>query len=80
MLVNSTGLGKTTLTCHVTNFKQVKIDDRKYFQMVVESTIPVRWHITINMNGSDLRQVIWHSLKNVFLIPKIVWHLAFNYK
>lgn len=78
MLVNSTGLGKTTLTAHVSDFEQVELDGRKYFQMVVDSTEPVRWHITIKMTGSDIRRVLWCCFRHAFLIPKIFWHLAFK--
>ena len=78
MLVNSTGLGKTTLTAHVADFEQVELEGKKYFQMVVESTNPVRWHITIKMTGSDIRQVMGCCFRHVFLIPKLMWHIAFK--
>lgn len=78
MFVNSTGLGKTTLTAHVADFGEVEFEGNSYFQMVVESTEPVRWHITIKMTGADIRRVLWCCFKRVFLIPKIVWHLAFR--
>ncbi len=78
MLVNSTGLGKTTLTAHVDEFGQIDYEGRKYFQLVVESTDPVRWHITIKMTGADIRRVLWCSCRHPFIVPKIFWHLVFK--
>ena len=78
MLVNSTGLGKTTLEAGVKELKEVEYEDRKYLQLVIESSNPVRWHITVKMSGSDVRQFIWTGMKNVLLLPKIFWYLAFK--
>ncbi len=78
MLVNSTGLGKTTLEAHVADFVTVKHEGERYVQLVIESDKPVHWHITVKMSGSDIRQVVGMTLKNIFLLPKILWYMAFR--
>ena len=78
MLVNSTGLGKTVLEAHMEDFSEVEVDDKKYIQVIIESTNPVRWHITARMTGADLRKVVGIVLRHIFMMPKIFWYMAFR--
>lgn len=55
MKVNSTGLGKTTLTSHIS---QVAPNDEGGLLMKIEATQPVHWHITCQMDSGDVRAAI----------------------
>jgi hypothetical protein len=78
MLVQSTGLGKTVLEAHMEDFSEVEVDDQKYIQVIIQSTNPVRWHITARMTGNDIRQFVVMVFKHIFLMPKIFWYMAFK--
>ncbi len=69
MKVNSTGLGKTTL---VANFGVLEPTAGAVpsLKMTIESTQPIHWHITVALDGSDIRQFIGIVLK-----PKLIWHV-----
>ncbi len=78
MLVNSTGLGKTVLEAHMEDFSEVEVEDQKYIQVIIQSTNPVRWHITARMTGADIRQFVGMVFKHIVLMPKIFWYMAFK--
>ena len=67
MKVNSTGLGKTTL---VANFGVLEpiAGATPGLKMTIESTQPIHWHITVALDGSDIRQFIGIVLKPSLLI------------
>jgi hypothetical protein len=67
MKVNSTGLGKTTL---VANFGVLEpiAGATPGLKMTIESTQPIHWHITVALDGSDIRQFIGIVLKPRLLI------------
>ncbi len=67
MKVNSTGLGKTTL---VANFGVLEpiAGAPPALKMTIESTQPIHWHITVALDGSDIRQFIGIVLKPRLLI------------
>jgi hypothetical protein len=69
MKVNSTGLGKTTL---VANFGVLEPTggSTPSLKMTIESTQPIHWHITVALDGSDIRQFIGIVLK-----PKLLIHV-----
>ena len=69
MKVNSTGLGKTTL---VANFGVLEpiAGAAPGLKMTIESTQPIHWHITVALDGSDIRQFIGIVLK-----PKLLLHV-----
>lgn len=69
MKVNSTGLGKTTL---VANFGVLEpiAGDIPALKMTIESTQPIHWHITVALDGSDIRQFIGIVVK-----PKLLIHV-----
>lgn len=69
MKVNSTGLGKTTL---VANFGVLEpiAGAPPALKMTIESTQPIHWHITVALDGSDIRQFIGIVLK-----PKTLIHV-----
>lgn len=52
MRVNSTGLGKTTLTSHI---GELAPNEEGGLLMKIEATQPVHWHITCQMDSSDVR-------------------------
>lgn len=52
MRVNSTGLGKTTLTSHIS---ELAPNEDGGLSMKIEATQPVHWHITCQMDPSDVR-------------------------
>lgn len=56
MRVNSTGLGKTTLTAHISEL--APDDDAGVLTMKIESTRPVHWYITCRMEPGDIRAAI----------------------
>lgn len=65
MRVNSTGLGKTTLTSHISALRP---DDDGGLTMRIESTKPVHWQITCAMEPSDVRGAIRMVLKPSVLL------------
>jgi hypothetical protein len=69
MKVNSTGLGKTTL---VANFGVLEPTPGAVpsLKMTIESTQPIHWHISVSLDGSDIRQFIGIVLK-----PKLLLHV-----
>lgn len=69
MKVNSTGLGKTTL---IANFGVLEpiAGAAPGLKMTIESTQPIHWHITVALDGSDIRQFIGIVLK-----PKLLIHV-----
>jgi energy-coupling factor transporter ATP-binding protein EcfA2 len=60
MRVNSTGLGKTTLTSHIS---ELAPNEDGGLLMKIEATQPVHWHITCQMDPSDVRAAIRMALK-----------------
>ena len=56
MKVNSTGLGSTTLTAHISRL--LPADEPGILIMKIESTQPVHWHITCRMEPKDVRDAI----------------------
>jgi len=61
MKVNSTGLGKTTLTAHISGIGPG--DEPAGLTMKIESTEPVHWYITCRMEPGDIRTAIRMVLK-----------------
>jgi hypothetical protein len=61
MKVNSTGLGKTTLTSHISGLAPG--DEPGVLVMKIESTEPVHWYITCRMEPRDIRTAIKMVLK-----------------
>jgi len=68
MKVRSTGLGKTELTAHVSEFTCHK-DNQEQVVMKIEATEPVHWQITTFITGKDLRQI----LKMLIIRPKFIF-------
>ncbi len=68
MKVSSTGLGKTVLTCQF-NGLEITSGDQGALKMSVESTHPVHWHVTIVMDGADMRQLIPMLIRR----PALLW-------
>jgi hypothetical protein len=60
MQVNSTGLGKTTLISHIS---ELSPSDDGGLMMKIESTKPVHWYITCQMEPSDVRAAMKMVLK-----------------
>jgi hypothetical protein len=56
MQVNSTGLGNTTLTAHISGLAAG--EEPGLLVMKIESTKPVHWYITCRMEPSDIRAAI----------------------
>ncbi len=69
MKVNSTGLGKTTLVANFGVLEPVA-GAVPTLKMTIESTQPIHWHITVALDGSDIRQFIGIVLK-----PKLMLHV-----
>ncbi len=69
MKVNSTGLGKTTLVANFGVLEPVA-GAVPSLKMTIESTQPIHWHITVALDGSDIRQFIGIVLK-----PKLILHV-----
>ncbi len=67
MKVNSTGLGKTTLVANFGVLEPVP-GAAPGLKMTIESTQPIHWHITVALDGSDIRQFIGIVLKPRLLI------------
>lgn len=65
MRVNSTGLGKTTLTSHISALEP---GDDGGLMMKIESTKPVHWQITCQMETSDVRAAMKMVLKPSVLL------------
>jgi hypothetical protein len=61
MRVNSTGLGNTTLTAHISGLQPG--DEPGLLVMKIESTQPVHWYITCSMEPKDIRTAIKMVLK-----------------
>jgi hypothetical protein len=61
MKVNSTGLGSTTLTAHISGL--LPGDEPGVLVMKIESTQPVHWYITCRMEPKDIRTAIKMVLK-----------------
>jgi hypothetical protein len=61
MKVNSTGLGNTTLTAHISGLQPG--DEPGLLVMKIESTKPVHWFITCRMEPEDIRTAIKMVLK-----------------
>ncbi len=61
MKVNSTGLGKTTLTAHISELAPG--DESGTMTMKIESTQPVHWFITCKMEPKDVRTAMKMVLK-----------------
>jgi energy-coupling factor transporter ATP-binding protein EcfA2 len=66
MKVNSTGLGKTTLTAHISGLAPG--DEPGLLVMKIESTEPVHWYITCRMEPADIRAAMKMVLKPAALI------------
>ncbi|MFH0915394.1 MAG: hypothetical protein V1912_02975 [bacterium] len=66
MKVNSTGLGKTTLTAHISGLTPG--DEPGILTMKIESTEPVHWFITCAMEPKDIRTAIKMVLKPTALL------------
>jgi hypothetical protein len=66
MKVNSTGLGKTTLTAHISGLKPA--DEPGLLMMKIESTEPVHWFITCQMEPKDIRTAVKMVLKPAALL------------
>ena len=60
MKVNSTGLGKTTLTSHIS---ALETNEDGGLLMKIEATQPVHWHITCQMQPSDIRAALKMALR-----------------
>ena len=69
MKVNSTGLGNTTLTAHISGL--LPGDEPGLLVMKIESTQPVHWYITCRMEPEDIRTAIKMVLKPAALCPDI---------
>lgn len=67
MNVNSTGLGKTTLVANFGVLEPIS-GTAPGLKMTIESTQPIHWHITVALDGSDIRQFIGIVLKPKLLI------------
>ncbi|MBI4790552.1 MAG: hypothetical protein HY782_26275 [Chloroflexi bacterium] len=69
MKVNSTGLGKTTL---VANFGVLEpiAGATPALKMTIQSTQPIHWHITVALDGTDIREFVGIVLK-----PKLLIHV-----
>jgi len=65
MQVNSTGLGKTTLVSHIAALEP---NEDGGLMMKIESTKPVHWYITCQMESSDVRAAIKMVLKPSVLL------------
>lgn len=65
MRVNSTGLGKTTLTSHISALEPIKDGG---LMMKIESTKPVHWQITCRMETGDIRTAMKMVLKPAVLL------------
>jgi hypothetical protein len=65
MQVNSTGLGKTTLVSHIS---ELSPNDDGGLMMKIESTKPVHWYITCQMEPSDVRAAMKMVLKPSVLL------------
>jgi len=61
MKVNSTGLGSTTLTAHISGL--LPADEPGVLTMKIESTAPVHWYITCRMEPEDIRTAMKMVLK-----------------
>jgi energy-coupling factor transporter ATP-binding protein EcfA2 len=68
MKVNSTGLGSTTLTAHIAGL--LPGDESGVLMMKIESTKPVHWYITCQMEPKDIRTAIKMVLK-----PAALWRI-----
>ena len=69
MKVNSTGLGKTTLVANFGVLEPVA-GAVPTLKMTIESTQPIHWHISVALDGPDIRQFIGIVLK-----PKLILHV-----
>lgn len=78
MKVNSTGLGNTTLTSHISGIAPG--DEPGGLMMKIESTEPVHWHITCRMEPSDIRAAIKMVLKPAVLFRIIRMALGLTRK
>jgi hypothetical protein len=67
MKVNSTGLGKTTLVANFGVLEPIS-GAPPSLKMTIESTQPIHWHITVALDGSDIRHFIGIVLKPSLLI------------
>jgi hypothetical protein len=74
MKVRSTGLGKTELTAHVSEFSG-NLENAQQLIMKIEATEPVHWYITAFLTGKDLRQILLMVLKKPGVIFKAIWLL-----
>ena len=71
MKVNSTGLGKTTLTAHISGIGPG--EEPRGLTMKIESTEPVHWFITCRMKPGDIRTAIKMVLKPTVIFRIIRW-------
>lgn len=83
MLIRSTGLGRTLLTCSVTKIEATTmvpetLEDSKDDQeqptrllMVVQTTDPVSWTIRAFVEPEDLREVVRVALKPSVLLTTL---------
>jgi energy-coupling factor transporter ATP-binding protein EcfA2 len=65
MQVNSTGLGKTTLVSHIS---ELSPNEGGGLMMKIESTKPVHWYITCQMEPGDVRAAMKMVLKPSVLL------------
>ncbi|MHB1345662.1 MAG: hypothetical protein ACYCX3_15125, partial [Thermoleophilia bacterium] len=75
MRVNSTGLGKTTLTSHISALEPAEDGG---LRMKIESTKPVHWYITCDMEPADLRAAIKMVLRPSVLGRILAMALGFG--
>jgi hypothetical protein len=75
MKVNSTGLGNTTLTAHISGL--LPGDEPGLLTMKIESTKPVHWYITCRMEPKDIRTAIKMVLKPAALFRILKMALSF---
>lgn len=79
MLVRSTGLGRTLLSCEVANIKSSNIipetleasengkEPTRLF-LTMETKAPVNWIVNIFIEPADLRRILWIIIKHPLLL------------
>lgn len=73
MKVKSTGLGKTTLTSHISGLAPGEVPNT--LEMKIEATEPVHWFISCQMEPKDVRSAIKKALKPavIFRVLKMMF-------
>lgn len=79
MLIRSTGLGRTLLSCEVAKIKISNVvpetleasengkEPNRLF-MTMETKAPVNWIVSIFIEPADLRRILWIVIKNPLIV------------